>query len=207
MTHEFITLTIVFFLALVSPGPDFIVIVKQSLSQNSKAGIATSLGIGVGLIIHVAYCMFGLSLIISKSILIFNLIKYIGAVYLIYIGVKAIRSNGSDFSKLTKISKSKRQSLSKSFMIGFLTNLLNPKATLFMVSMFSLVIKEATPEYIKVFYGVWMFAVAFIWFSFVSLCFSNKHVKDFFIKFNKHVDRTLGAVLILFGIKLFLIKK
>jgi len=207
MQEEFITLTIVFILALISPGPDFIVTVKESLLQNSKAGSICALGIGLGLAIHVLYCICGLALIVSESILIFNIIKLLGAFYLIYIGIKALKSKGTEMKELLIKRNAKKRSLAASFKTGFLTNILNPKATLFMISLFSLAIKDTTPIYAQALYGLWMIFLAVSWFIFVSFCFSNAYVKGFFFKFNKYIDKTLGTILILLGLKLAFMRR
>lgn len=207
MTHEFIMLATVHFLALLSPGPDFIITVRQGLMQKVSNGVATSFGIAAGLLMHVAYCLMGLSFIISKSIIAFNMVKFLGAFYLIYLGFKGLKSKGTDVENMIKNNGEKRQSLFSAFRLGFLTNLLNPKVTLFMISIFSVVIQETTPLSIKLFYSLWMFVITGLWFSFVTVCFSNKRIKGFFVRFNRYVDKCFGGFLVLFGIKLALTKK
>lgn len=204
MTQEFISLTIVFFLGLVSPGPDFIITVRQSLLHNYKQAIATAIGISIGLMVHVGYCILGLSVIIANSVMLFNAIKYCGAFYLIYLGVKAVRSNGSNLAKQINTTNVQYNSIFSNIRLGFVTNLLNPKATFFIISIFALVVKQDTALSTKLLYAIWMFTVSAGWFSFVAVCFVNKYVKNFFLKFNKYIDNTLGVVLIAFGVKLAL---
>src|SRR3990167_10850400 len=87
---EFFTTTLVILFAVISPGPDFAIVTRNALRHSQNTGIMTALGIATGTLIHVSYCILGLAIIISKSLLIFNIIKYIGASYLIYLGVKGL---------------------------------------------------------------------------------------------------------------------
>lgn len=83
---------VIHFLALASPGPDFVMVVKNALGYGRSTGIRTAIGIGLGIGVHVLYCTFGLALIISKSIVAFSIIKRAGAAYLVYIGIKSLRA-------------------------------------------------------------------------------------------------------------------
>jgi len=118
-----------------------------------------------------------------------------------------LRSRGTDMKELMIKQNIEKRTFSASFRTGFLTNLLNPKATLFMVSLFSLVLNGATPVYTQALYGFWMVFLAVSWFCFVSLCFSNRYVKNFFVRFNKYIDRTLGLALIILGLKLAFVRR
>ena len=131
--NQFIAIAIIHILAVMSPGPDFFLILKQSLSQGRLISLATSIGIGSGIIVHIIMCVFGLGLIISNSQTIFNLIKIIGSLYIIYLGYQSIWSN--PISK-TKNIKYYKQNLFQAYIKGFLTNVLNPKATLFLIVSF-----------------------------------------------------------------------
>lgn len=82
------------FVAMISPGPDFLIVLRNALGLGRKHGIATALGIGSGLSIHMAYCIMGIGLIISQSIMLFSAIKYIGAAYLLWLGYKSVKSKG-----------------------------------------------------------------------------------------------------------------
>jgi RhtB (resistance to homoserine/threonine) family protein len=114
-------------LFILTPGADTMYILGRSIAQGKKAGIYSVLGIVTGTIIHITLVAFGLSLIVAKSVLIFNLIKYVGAIYLVWLGIKMILAKpiaaaGPD---LTKINSH------KVYISGILTNLLNPKVILF----------------------------------------------------------------------------
>src|SRR3989344_4932597 len=130
---EFLTVALLHFLAVVSPGPDFVIITKNTIAHSRKIGVYSAIGVALGISVHVIYSIIGIGLIISKSILLFNAIKLLGASYLIYIGYKALTSKSKISSK--KVKADKEISYLQAIKIGFLTNVLNPKATLFFFSL------------------------------------------------------------------------
>ena len=137
---EFLLIAAVHFLAVASPGPDFAIIVKQSISQGRQHALMTSVGIGCGILLHVTYSLIGIGLLIANSPTLFNALTYVAAAYLSYIGVQGIRAKPSTDNTLEQRKLDQAQSLGKAFLTGFLVNGLNVKATLFFVSLFSLVI-------------------------------------------------------------------
>ena|SRR5258708_39313724 len=92
-----LTVAGVHFLALLSPGPDFILITRNSLLYSRRTGIFSAIGLGLGIIVHITYSLIGIGLIISKSILLFSFMKYLGAGYLFYIGYKSLRAKQTHF--------------------------------------------------------------------------------------------------------------
>ncbi len=198
---EFLTVIVVHLLAVVSPGPDFAMTVKNSLSYGRRIGIYTSIGMGLGIGVHVFYSLVGVGLIISQSILVFNIIKYLGAAYLIYLGIKALKSkpaNSLDYQ--VNLTEEKISNL-KAIGVGFLTNVLNPKATLFFLSLFTQVINPDTPILIQTLYGAEMILATIAWFSIVAIFFSHQLFKEKIIKFKHHLERAFGVILIGLGIK------
>ncbi len=193
-------------LALISPGPDFLIALKNSLTYSRKTGIYTAIGFALGIATHVFYCVTGLALLISQSILVFNAIKYLGAAYLIYIGYKSIRSQSSNI-RVDKGTKKPDISAFKAIKSGYLTNLLNPKATLFMLSIFTLMIKPETPIATLIAGSAYMIIATGVWFSLVAICFSHKRIQKMYLKFEKGISRTFGGLLILLGINLALAKE
>lgn len=199
--NEFLILASALFIALLSPGPDFAMILKQSISYGKRSSIFASIGIGLGISVHVIYTILGIGLVISKSIVLFNLIKYLGAVYLIYLGYMSLKSKGMNLDNSSLERKKENMSNFKSFLIGFLTNALNPKATLFFLSMFTVVVSIDTPLYVQSLYGVFCIFATMLWFVGISLILSHNKVRTFFNKFGIWFDRVVGVVLITLGIK------
>ncbi len=199
---EFLTIALVHLLAVASPGPDFAIIVRQSLVYGKFTALWSSLGVGCGILVHVFYSLLGIGLIISQSVLAFSILKFMGALYLIYIGMKSLRAKplagGVQFKQEAKPAPGRMRAI----WTGFLTNGLNPKATLFFLSLFTVVINPETPRTVQAFYGVYMAVATGIWFSCVSLFFSHPRIRSTFQKMGHWLERLTGLVLLGLGIKL-----
>lgn len=197
------TVALIHLLAVISPGPDFILITRNSLMYSRKTGIYSAIGLGLGIMIHVTYSLVGIGFVIAKSILLFNLIKFLGAGYLIYIGVMSLVSKSS---KLDIPDQDQRKEISRSSAIrmGFLTNVTNPKATLFFLSLFTLVISPTTPLFVKLFMGLEMTVVTSLWFAFVAFLVSHRLIKNQVNKIQHFSEKFIGVVLIGLGIKVAL---
>lgn len=202
-TEQIISVTGLILLALISPGPDFAIVVRNSLIYSRKTALFTAFGIAIGILIHVTYVLLGVGLIIANTPWLFAFFKYLGAGYLLYIGYKGIKAkkNHLDFNS---IALKKDISALAAIRAGFLTNGLNPKAMLFFISLFSVVISPNTPSIIIVFYGVIIFLSTWIWFSCVAFFLSGKKTRDYFSSIGYIVERITGGLLILLGIKLLL---
>ena len=193
----------VFILALASPGPDFVIAIRYALLYSRKMGVLAALGFAVGVAIHVAYVLLGLAALIASSVMLFTIIKFIGAAYLFYIGVRALLSQGAKDKKLAPANHNSI-SAKKAFMTGFLTNLLNPKATMFFLAVFSQFINVDTAIAIQIFYAATCVVMTFLWFSFVAIILSNPKIKQKFIKSTKWIDKICGVLLIGLSVKLLL---
>jgi len=188
-------------LTVASPGPDFAIVVKQSLAYGRRIAIWTSIGVGSAVFFHVAYSLLGLGLLIRSSPVWFNLVRYAGATYLAWLGVQALRSQrrgGPLFSKDAAAVESPLAA-SRAFAMGFFTNALNPKATLFFVSLFALLVTSNTPTEVRAIYGVWMAGATMAWFSFVAVLFTRSEIQRWFQLRAHWVDRALGLVLLGFA--------
>lgn len=202
---QLLTIALIHLLAVMSPGPDFAMVTRNSLIYSRKVAIYTSLGIALGISVHVAYSLLGIGFIISKSIILFSVIKYIGASYLLFIGYKSLKAKPAVALIDKSFSKNEREiSFKSAVWTGFLTNVLNPKATLFFLALFTQVVNPLTPKLIQLFYGFEMMFITFIWFSIVSILFSNSLVKIRINKFQHYIERLTGVVLICLGIKVAL---
>lgn len=198
-----LTVALVHLLAVISPGPDFIMVTRNSLIYSRKTGIYTAIGLGLGILVHVTYSLIGIGLLIAKSILLFNTIKFLGAAYLIWIGYKSLTSKSSHLN-LDNQSHESDISVLKAVRIGFITNATNPKATLFFLSLFTLVINPNTPFGVKLFMGAEMSIVTAFWFSLVAYLISLRLVKDKLGKVQNKAEKFIGVVLIGLGIKVAL---
>ena len=199
-----ITIGIVALLAAMSPGPDFAVVTKNSILHARRAGIWTALGVGCGIFVHVAYSLVGIGLIISQSILLFSIIKYIGATYLLYLGWQLLRAKKHDAAFPGKQSHKTPISAVAAFREGFLTNALNPKATLFFLSIFTLIITSGTPLVVRALYGVEIAFIVGVWFVLLAYFLNISYVRNTFSRVQHYFERGMGAILIALGIKVAL---
>jgi len=202
--HEFLMLTLIHFLAVISPGPDFAIVLRQSISFGRKTAIITSLGIGAGIAIHVIYTLLGIGLLISQSAYLMLSAKVLGATYLTYLGINLLRSKASKEQPSSIETDDNKEDQKKAFMIGFMTNVFNPKATLFFLAIFSTIINPDTPLAIQSIYGVWIVVTTAAWFSLVSFLFSKESIRQRFVKQGYWFERVMGVILLAFAAKLFL---
>lgn len=197
---EFLTVALVHLLAVASPGPDFAIVLRESVSNGRHAGVWTALGVGSGILLHVGYCLLGIGLIVSQSIVLFNLLKWLAAAYLIYIGIRALQARPADPAG-AELAPLATRSPRAAFVRGFVTNGLNPKATLFFLSLFTLVISPQTPLLVQAGYGLYLALATALWFCAVALLFSQARVRRGFVRLGHWFDRLMGAVLVGLGIK------
>ena len=202
---EFAKVAVAHLLAVASPGPDFAVVVRQSLAHGRRTAIWTSLGVGTGILLHVTYSLLGLGLLIRGSVLWFEVVKYAGAAYLAWLGAQALRTP----RHATAIAGNGAQAAEApsshgAFATGFLTNALNPKATLFFLALFVTVIRPSTPRLVQTGYGLWMVLATAAWFSLVSVVFTREAVRRSFLRHGHWIDRALGVVFLGFAASLAL---
>jgi threonine/homoserine/homoserine lactone efflux protein len=132
-------------------------------------------------------------------------VKYLGAAYLLYVGVQALRSRPRT-GDLDLAPGPDTPTDRAAWLNGFLVNVLNPKAALFFISLFPLAVSVTTPKLIQVGYGVWMTLSTMAWFSFVSVVFTRAEVRRRFLAHGHWIDRALGVVFIGFAASLVLAK-
>lgn len=185
------------------PGPDFVVAVRNTLTYGRRAGLWAALGFGCGVAVHATYTLFGIAALIAQSILLFNLLKYAGAAYLIYMGWKAIRSNGFSSDPAMPPGDAALDGLT-AFRSGFVTNLLNPKASLFFLALFTQIVDPHTPGTIQILFGFTCVAMVILWFSLVACVLSAPIVRTRFLRGAKWIDRACGGIFIALGLKLAL---
>lgn len=201
---EFFTIAIAHFFAVASPGPDFAVVTRQCVTGGTKVGVWTSFGVGVGILLHVTYCILGVALLLSQSPFFFNIMKYLAAAYLLFLGVRSIKNSLA----IAKYSKAKNLEsgldFRKAFILGFLTNGLNPKATLFFLALFAVVVGPNTPIAIQVTYGLYLAIATFIWFALLSNLFGMPSIRFRLLKAGNWFERGMGIILVFLALQIAL---
>jgi len=196
---EWIAVITITVLAVISPGPDFAMVTRNSLMLSRRAGILTAAGIGLGVLVHVTYTLVGVGWLIQQSIWLFNAIKLMGALYLVFLGIKMLRTAPVDPRDGDPISL---PTDGAALRTGLMTNVLNPKTTLFIVSLFMQVVGPDTPVAVQIAYGAFISLAHVVWFSIVALCFSAGAVRERLLAARHWIDRAFGGLLVTFGILL-----
>lgn len=185
--------------AVMSPGPDFAMVSRNSLTLSQRAGILTAVGIGAGVLVHVSYTLLGIGVLIQETPALFDSLKLVGAAYLIWLGVKMLVSQDLAFPiSAPKTALSDHAAL----RIGFLTNVLNPKTTIFIVSLFMQVVDGETPLVTQIAYGAFIAVSHILWFSTVSMFFGAPQIQQRIFGLRRWIDRVFGLLLVGFGIAL-----
>jgi RhtB (resistance to homoserine/threonine) family protein len=189
----------------ISPGPDFFIIVNNCITFGRRAGIITTLGVCTALFIHVTYTILGFTLILNRLPIVFNLIQILGAFYLIWLGIHAVSAKKTENDSLNfknESTSTENQKLWQSFVNGFVCNILNPKAALFFLSIFSQFITPQTPDWIKWIYGIEIVGAAMIWFTILSVIISFNYFREYYHKYQHWCNRILGLLLLYFAINI-----
>ncbi|MFL4396632.1 LysE family translocator [Acinetobacter pittii] len=196
---EFIAVILITILAVVSPGADFAIVTKNSYLYGRKIGVFTSLGISLGVLVHVAYTLVAFVMTYTPQIL--NIVKYIGALYLIYIGYKTFTQKPVlDTAALTSIGTF------QAIKYGFFTNALNPKTTLFVISTYTQIVSLTTPKTILLAYGFFMSFAHFLWFSLVAVLFSSMLLRQKMLAKQVQINKVIGSILCVLGVILLFTK-
>ena len=201
---EFFTIAIAHLFAVASPGPDFAVVLKQCVTSGTRSGIWTSLGVGAAILLHVTYCIFGVALLLTQSPLLFLAVRYLAAIYLLYLGVAAIKESMKIKSAEIEISSALEIKPVQAFYLGFLTNGLNPKATLFFLSLFTVAISPATPTFVQAGYGLYLAVATFAWFTMLSIVLGREKFRSRILKLGVWFERIMGIILIFLAVQIVL---
>ncbi|MBY0089329.1 LysE family translocator [Priestia aryabhattai] len=189
---------------IILPGPDTAIMTKNTLTVGKQGGFKTMLGICCALSIHTLTAIVGLSAIIAKSALLFSIFKYIGAIYLIYLGIKSLWAlrNKNTTETIEPIAKSKYKNES-SFKQGFLTNLLNPKIAVFFLTFLPQFVNPESHTFMPfLILGITYIVLTVVWYLFYIYLLNQ--ISSFMKKpkTQKVIEGITGTILIGFGIKL-----
>lgn len=197
--NELIAVATITILAVISPGPDFAMVTRNSYAYGTKIGLLAALGIAIGVQVHVLYTIFGVTLIIMGSPVLFSIVKLFGVGYLIYIGFKSftnkqkISTESGDFIKPSPLA---------AFRMGFLTNALNPKTMLFVVSVYTQVIQNNNSQWLNFSYGLFISFTHWLWFSLIALFFAAPTIRSRILNYQLVMDKVIGTLLMMLGISL-----
>jgi RhtB (resistance to homoserine/threonine) family protein len=190
-------------IAGISPGPDFFIVTRNSIGYGKRIGIASSLGVAAALSIHATYSILGLTLIMQNYHALFISIQLLGAAYLAYVGITTIISSFRD-RRLNHgdVREEKGKRFFEGFVNGFLCNILNPKAYIFFLSIFSQFMSPGTPMWVEWVYAFEVVSIIGLWFCFLSVVISSALFKRCYLKAEKWIERFLGAALVFFAVRI-----
>jgi len=195
-----VTVTLVHLLALISPGPDFFLACRNSIQYSSTIGMWTAVGFGMGVAIHISYTLFGLTWASAQSNFLLDLIKYLGAIYLIYLGISSIFSKRTLIQTTTEHTPHLNINRFVAIRMGFLTNLLNPKATLFFLSLFTIIIGPEVKLSVIILLSFILVSSTIIWFSWVAIFLDQQKIRNLIEAYQLEFNRFFGLLLIVIGI-------
>lgn len=202
---EFLLIAAVHLMAVASPGPDFAIVLRYAVRFGRRQALAASIGIGVAILLHVTWSLLGIAVLIQTTPWLFKVLSVCAAIYLAYIGVMALKSPAP-----TRVQTNAADtpvpipSIKKAFIAGFVTNGLNPKATLFFLSLFAVIISPLTPLSYKVIYGVYMAFATAAWFCMLSVLLTHEKVTRFLLQKGYWFDRIMGLVLLALAVHLII---
>ncbi|CAM2741787.1 LysE type translocator [Legionella steigerwaltii] len=203
MNISLLLLTVICFIAMISPGPDFILVTKNALIYPRRQALATAFGIVTGCLFHATYCILGLAFVITQSIVLYTTIKYAGACYLIYIGLKGLKSKQSE--KINQeLSLLKNITVSRAYIEGVLCNALNPKLAVFLLSLFTQFVSiNASIGDKAVVAGVFVVESSLYW-PLLVLFLQSNNIRKAFSNFQTALTRVFGGLLVYVGIRVML---
>jgi len=195
---EFLLIAFVHLMAVASPGPDFAIVLRYAVRFGRQQALAASIGIGVAILLHITWSLVGIALLIQTTPWLFKALSIAGASYLAYVGVMALKSQPPSVSEqpTDESANEKVPSAKRAFIAGFITNGLNPKATLFFLSLFAVIISPITPLIYKIGYGIYMSIATAAWFCMLSVVLTHTKVRGFLLLKGYWFDRAMGLLLL-----------
>jgi RhtB (resistance to homoserine/threonine) family protein len=199
MFDQILVIVSVTFLAMVTPGPDMVLVMRNTFVSGRRAGLHTSIGILCGNLVHVTYCMLGIGLLISQSILAFTVFKYAAAAYLIYLGIMSFRSGARTLG--ASDVDCGRPPHGAWLVQGFLNNLLNPKGTLFYLGVFTIVITPDTSAIASVLLIATMMLISASFWLFFVYTLDRPTIREYLDRSQQTMNRIFGVLMVLLGVR------
>lgn len=199
MTEKLLLVAGVTMLTMLSPGPDMILVMRNTLTRDRRCGGLTALGVLTGNMVHIGYCTLGIALLLVRSPVAFNVLRVASAIYLVYLGVQSLRSR--DTTKAGPDAAAGGR-LTSAYWQGFVNNVLNPKGTLFYLGVFSqLITPEMSFAQTTLLIAVMVGVSAMFWIVFVQTL-HLPIIRAGLDTSKVAINRVFGVVLILFGARI-----
>jgi threonine/homoserine/homoserine lactone efflux protein len=209
LDQSVIAFTIAAFVLTITPGNDTILVLKNSISGDRASGFATMFGVCSGLIVHGTFAALGISVILMKSATAFQIVKFVGAGYLIFLGLQSLRTAWKSRKEAVldaMNSSSKAKGVARSFGQGVLTNVLNPKVALFYLSFLPQFVRSTDPHIKPLLLACIHIGLGIIWLSIIILMINKLRKVLVNPKVKAATEAVCGTMLAGLGIKLALQK-
>lgn len=200
---EYAGLMLAFGINAVIPGADFAMVLRQSVVHGRRAALFTSAGIASSILVHGTYTLLGVGVIVGQSLLLFNILKWLGVAYLVWLAISALRSPPPQPPSEMDAAGARRGDFA-AFALGFLTNLLNPKAVLFFLALFTSLVSIHTPGEAKLIYVGSMSLMLFSWFALVAVFFTTPSVRQAFFRVGRWFNRVTGLTFLALAVRVAL---
>ncbi|WP_373778122.1 LysE family translocator [Glaesserella sp.] len=199
------TIVVAHFLALISPGPDFLLVVRSALRNTRRRAIGVALGISLANGIYIVLCILGVGAAIAHSLWLMITLKVLGGLFLLYVAYHAIKARKSDYAFLTQeqmVEHKQTPSFFKEFLLGIASGLSNPKNIIFYLSLFSVALTPDVSLGLTIGLGIWMTLLVFVWDAMIIFVLSQRKVRQAFSNLAFYIDKIAGVLLGFMGYKL-----
>lgn len=199
-----IAAALVHLVGAMSPGPNFVIVGRNSMAGGFGAGLSTAFGVAVGSIGHAALALIGISALLAAMPAVYRGIQIAGGLYLVWLGIQLWRAPPAQASAQAPAANSKPgvSDLRRGFLKGLTVQLTNAKAGIFFVSVFAASLPPAAPHWALVTIAGLVFLNGFIWYGLVARFFAIRRVRDGYFRWQRWIDRITGSVMIGFGARL-----
>lgn len=197
---------LIYSLAIISPGPNFIMVANTSLAGSRRVALLAALGVAVGSGIFALAGMLGLIVLVKTLPYFRQVMPFIGGGYLGYLGICMVRDRHAGVAQASsRPAGLSTAPLFSAFRTGLLTNLTNPKAWAFYISLFTVIIAPGYSVWMKALLVVLMFLISLSWYAFVVLLITNSRIRPLFHRFRPSIQTILGLFLLLLGVRLLFV--
>jgi RhtB (resistance to homoserine/threonine) family protein len=197
------SILVVHLLALISPGPNFLIVTQTAISATRRAGIITAVGIATGAAVWSSAALLGLSVVFTHLSWLYSGLKIVGGFYLLYFGMQLWRAAGRPIVVFTRQGEATDGDW-RLFRLGLLTNLTNPKSALFFGSVFAALLPPDVPLWAQLAAIGIIVVDALSWHIALAVLFSTRHTQQVYQRWKRWIDRTVGAALAILGVRLVL---
>jgi amino acid exporter len=204
MIHEVCAVLLVvglFLLGVISPGPNFLIVAERSIASGFRAGFAAGLGVATGDAIYAAAGLLGLATLVTRAGWLFAAVKVLGGLYIAWIGLSMIRRSGPG-TEVPPSARGRSLSAGRSFRLGLLTDLSNPKTVVFFASIFATAYDPSFPLWVGGCMWGGIVGSSVLWRTGLALALSRRRIQGLYHRFRRRIERLFGVLLLLFGVRL-----